>query len=72
MHVQNLLANLELMQQQSRALFHYKREHLRSHIQADISLRQDDRLKKLTTHEDYRGCVDPASSKKKKAQSLNP
>ena len=68
--VEKLLANLEILQQQSREIFHYKRDHLRSHIRAGISLRQVDRIKKLTTHEDYRGCSDPVSSQKK-SQSVN-
>ena len=55
--VQKLPHNLEQMEQQSRALFHYKREYLRGHIRTGISSRQQDRLQKLTDHSDYRACV---------------
>ena len=73
--VQKLLHNLELMEQQSRGLFHYKREYLRGHIRTGISSRQQDRLQKLTDHSDYRGCVhmhSASASSNKKSTVVQP
>lgn len=71
--MQKMLNNLELRELQARALYFYKRQNLRDKIRD----RTAERLRALTTHEDYRDCVDataakrPASSETAKKFAVN-